>query len=277
MLVSLKEILDIAQERKIGLGAFNTPDMAYAKAIIGAAEELNLPVVIMHAQIHEEMGLCTLEEIAPMMLWYAEHAKVPVCVHLDHGEDVEYVKRALELGFTSVMYDGSVLSREENIANTRYVVELAKQHGASVEAEIGSMGAREGGGGGEDSAYVYTDPVEAAEYVNATGIDALACAIGTAHGLNAKNPKLDFERLEKIRDTVSVPLVMHGGSGVSDEDFRKVIKRGIAKVNYYAYMAKAGAEAINGKDYIQYHVAVQDAIAAMKENVKHAMSVFALR
>ena len=273
MLVSLKELMADANEKGYAVGAFNVSSLETLNAIVQAAEETQKPVILNWVEIHEPY--LPMEQAALIMLDAAKKASVPMCVHLDHGEDVEYVKRALELGFTSVMYDGSVLSREENIANTRYVVDLAKQHGASVEAEIGSMGAREGGGGGEDSAYVYTDPVEAAAYVEATGIDALACAIGTAHGLNAKNPKLDFERLEKIRDAVNVPLVMHGGSGVSDEDFRKVIKRGITKVNYYAYMAKAGAEAINGKDYIQYHVAVQDAIAAMKENVKHAMSVFA--
>ena len=276
MLVTLKEILNIAEERQIAVGSFNTPNMTSIKAVIGAAEELKQPVIIMHAQVHEEMGLCKMEEIVPVMLMFAERANVPVCVHLDHGTDIEYVKKGLELGFTSVMYDGSVLSTEENTANTIIAVESAKITGASVEAEIGSMGARESGGAGNDES-IYTDPKAAELFVNETGIDALACAFGTVHGVYLSEPKLDFDRLREIKSVVDVPLVMHGGSGVSDEDFRKVIKRGITKVNYYAYMAKAGAEAINGKDYIQYHVAVQDAIAAMKENVKHAMSVFALR
>ena len=122
MLVNLKEILKIAEEKKIAIGSFNTPNMTSIKAVISAAEELNQPVIIMHAQVHEEMGLCVMEEIAPIMLMFAKKAKVPVCVHLDHGTDLNYVIRGLELGFTSVMYDGSTLSTEENVANTKIKV-----------------------------------------------------------------------------------------------------------------------------------------------------------
>lgn len=272
MLVNLTEILKIAEEKKIAIGAFNTPNMTSARAIIGAAEELGQPVIIMHAQVHEEMGLCAMDEVAPMMLGFAKKAKVPVCVHLDHGTDIDYVKRGLELGFTSVMYDGSVLPKEENIANTKIAVELAKKKGASVEAEIGSMGAREGGG--VDGSSIYTDPDEAAEFVAATGIDALACAFGTAHGFYKDTPKLDFERLSKIYANIDVPIVMHGGSGVSEEDYREVIKRGVRKVNYYTYMAKEGGEAISGKTYSQLHDALIDAQKAMQENVKKAITVF---
>ena len=144
MLVTLKEILAIAEERKIAVGSFNTPNLASLRAILAAAEELNQPVILMHAQIHEEMGLCTMEEVAPIMLTAAKKASVPVCVHLDHGTDVDYVKRGLELGFTGVMFDGSALPTEENFAKTKEVVTLAKETGASVEAEIGSMGSRHG-------------------------------------------------------------------------------------------------------------------------------------
>ena len=272
MLVNLKQILKIAEEKKIAIGAFNTPNMTSARAIIGAAEELGQPVIIMHAQVHEEMGLCAMDEVAPMMLGFAKKAKVPVCVHLDHGTDIDYVTRGLELGFTSVMYDGSVLPKEENIANTKIAVELAKKKGASVEAEIGSMGAREGGGA--DGSSIYTDPDEAAEFVKITGIDALACAFGTAHGFYKDTPKLDFERLSKIYDNIDVPIVMHGGSGVSEEDYREVIKRGVRKVNYYTYMAKEGGEAISGKTYSQLHDALLDAEKAMRENVKTAIKIF---
>lgn len=272
MLVNLKQILKIAEEKKIAIGAFNTPNMTSARAIIGAAEELGQPVIIMHAQVHEEMELCAMDEVAPMMLGFAKKAKVPVCVHLDHGTDIDYVKRGLELGFTSVMYDGSVLSDEENIANTKIAVELAKKTGASVEAEIGSMGSREGGGA--DGSSIYTDPDEAAEFVKITGIDALACAFGTAHGFYKDTPKLDFERVSNIYSKIDVPIVMHGGSGVSEENYREVIKRGVRKVNYYTYMAKAGGEAISGKTYSQLHDALIDAQKAMQENVKKAITVF---
>ena len=273
MLVTLKEILKIAEEKKIAIGSFNTPNLTSLKAIISAAEELNQPVIIMHAQVHEEMGLCKMDEIAPVMVLFAKMAKVPVCVHLDHGTDLEYVKRGLALGFTSVMYDGSTLSTEENVANTKIAVMEAAKTGASVEAEIGSMGAREGGGGNDES--IYTDPDAAKAFVNETGIDALACAFGTAHGFYKETPKLDFERLSKIYDMIDVPIVMHGGSGVNEEDYKEVITRGVRKVNYYTYMAKAGGEAISNKKYAQFHDALLDAEKAMKENVKAAIKVFA--
>ena len=273
MLVNLKEILKIAEEKKIAIGSFNTPSMAALKAIIKAAEETDTPVIIMHAQVHEEMGLCVMEEIAPVMLMFAKRAKVPVCVHLDHGTDLDYVKRGLELGFTSVMYDGSLLTEEENIKNTKIIVEVAKKTNASVEAEIGSMGAREGGGEGGES--VYTDPDAAKAFTEETGIDALACAFGTAHGLYTKKPQLDFERVEKINSMVSVPLVMHGGSGVSDEDFIRVIDLGIRKINYYTYMAKAAGTAVSEmEDKTFFHDMEVVAIEAMKENVKSAIKVF---
>ena len=273
MLVTLKEILKIAEEQKIAIGAFNGTNLTSLKAVISAAEELNQPVIVMHAQVHEEMGLCKMEEMTPIILFFAKNAKVPVCVHLDHGTDLEYVKRGLALGFTSVMYDGSTLSREENVKNTKIIVEEAAKTGASVEAEIGSMGAGESGEGHGES--IYTDPDDAKAFVSETGIDALACAFGTAHGFYKEAPKLDFERLSKINDMIDVPIVMHGGSGVSAADYKEVISRGVRKINYYTYMAKAGGEAISNKEYAQFHDALLDAQEAMKENVKQAIKVFA--
>ena len=272
MLVTLKNILKIAEAKKCAIGSFNTPNFESLKAVIGAAEELNQPVIIMHAQIHEEMGLCKMDEIAPIMLFMADRARVPVCVHLDHGTDLDYVKKGLDLGFTSVMYDGSALPDEINFANTSIAVEMAQETGASVEAEIGSMGARESGAEGGES--IYTTPSAAKKFSEETGIDALACAFGTAHGIYLKEPKLDFARLDEINKITNVPIVMHGGSGVSHEDYRKVISLGVRKINYYTYMAKAGAEAVSGKTYGQFHDAANDAITAMKADVKKARSVF---
>lgn len=273
MLVTLKEILKIAEARGCAIGSFNTPNMASIKAVIAAAEEKNEPVIIMHAQVHEEMGLCKMDEIAPVMLFFADKAKVPVCVHLDHGEDLDYVKRGLELGFTSVMYDGSNLDEKLNFANTSITVELAERYGASVEAEIGSMGARESGESGGES--IYTDPVAAEKFAAETGIDALACAFGTAHGVYLTQPQLDFERLLEIKNRVDIPLVMHGGSGVSHKDYRKVIELGIRKINYYTYMAKAGGSAVAQlQDKTFYHDIEVAAIAAMKQDVINAINVF---
>lgn len=272
MLVTLKEILEIAQNSKTAVGSFNTPNMTSVLSVIGAAEKLSQPVILMHAEVHEEMGLCKMEDILPVMLHFAKKATVPVCVHLDHGTDLDYVKRGLALGFTSVMYDGSTLSEEENTANTKKIVAAAQKSGASVEAEIGSMGAREGGGTGDTS--VYTEPDAAKRFVENTRIDALACAFGTAHGFYLKKPKLDFERLSKIGSLVNAPIVMHGGSGVSTDDYREVIRRGVRKINYYTYMAKAGGAAISNKEYAQFHDAVKDAQAAMQNDVEKAIRVF---
>ncbi len=273
MLVTLKNILKIAEAKGIAVGSFNTPNLDSIKAVISAAEELNQPVIIMHAQVHEEMGLCKMEEIAPIMLFMAERASVPVCVHLDHGTDLDYVKRGLELGFTSVMYDGSAESMDINLANTCMIVDEAAKYGASVEAEVGSMGAREGGG--EGGASIYTDPDLAVDFVEQTGIDALACAFGTAHGIYLTKPQLDFDRVSEIKSKINVPIVMHGGSGVSEDDYKKVINCGVRKINYYTYMAKAGGEAVASMDgKALYHDITLVAQNAMKENVKSAMKVF---
>lgn len=272
MLTTLKSILEIAEQSHCAIGSFNTPNLTSIKAVLAAAEELQQPVILMHAQVHEEMHLCQMEEIAPIMLFMAKRAKVPVCVHLDHATDLDYLQRGLALGFTSVMYDGSTLSNTENTENTKAAVAAAKTYGASVEAEIGSMGSREGGKAADTS--IYTDPAAAEQFVADTGIDALACAFGTAHGFYTSAPKLDLERLSEIRNRISVPIVMHGGSGVRPEDYREVIRRGVRKVNYYTYMAKAGAAAISNREYQQFHDALTDAEQAMKENVETAISIF---
>ncbi len=273
MIVNLKNILKIAEAEGCAVGSFNTPNFESLRAVIGAAEALKQPVIIMHAQVHEEMGLCKMEEIAPVMLFMAERASVPVCVHLDHGTDLDYVRRALELGFTSVMYDGSEQSLDINRANTCIIKEIAERKNISIEAEVGSMGAREAGSGGGES--IYTDPEAAAEFVKSTGIDALACAFGTAHGIYLKQPKLDFERVRKIKSMINVPIVMHGGSGVSNEDYKKVISCGVRKINYYTYMAKAGGEAVDKMaDRTFFHDIAAAAEQGMKENVKAAIRVF---
>ena len=275
MLVNLSEILKIAEDTKTAVGSFNTPNMTSLLAVLDAAEELKRPVILMHAQVHEEMGFCKMAEIAPVMRLFAERASVPVCVHLDHGTDLAYIEKGLSLGFNSVMYDGSTLPSEENLENTRKARELSLAFGASLEAEIGSMGARESGASGTQDESIYTDPEAAKAFVEQTGIDALACAFGTAHGVYLKQPKLDIPRLEKINSLVSVPLVMHGGSGVSVLDYRRVIARGIRKINYYTYMAKAGGSALaQMKELTFFHDVEVEARRAMKEDVLQAIRIF---
>ena len=287
MLVTLKEIIEIAEEKRVAIGSFNTPSLAAIEAVIGAAEEEEQPVILMFAECHEEW--VPLHLIGPAMLNAAKKAKVPVCVHLDHGEHTEYIRRALEIGFTGVMFDGSVLSYEENVANTKKGVEMAKMCGASVEAELGCMGRRESGAnegsGNQDETKIYTDPGLAAEFVAETGIDLLACSFGTTHGIYLSKPKLDFQIIRDVRaQTKGIPVVMHGGSGVSREDYHEVVKAGVRKINYFTYMDKAGGQGV--KDYLdhapadtplfysQVYLAARD---AMKENVRHAIRMFALK
>lgn len=273
MLTNLTNVLAYAKKNQCAVGSFNTPNLESILAVIGAAEELNQPVILMHAQIHEEMKLARLDVIGRIMVMSAEQAKIPVCVHLDHGTDVEYLKRALDLGFTSVMYDGSLEAYAINRDNTRKTVEIAGQYGASVEAEIGSLGSRESGG--TDSESIYTDPEDAVKFVADTGINALACAFGTAHGIYLKKPQLDFPRLAKIHSLIDIPLVMHGGSGVSHEDYRRAISHGIRKINYYTYMAKAGGEGVRAMpDATFFHDIAVAAEATMKQDALNAMKVF---
>lgn len=278
MLASLKEVMEMANQGGYAIGAFNTPNLECLLAVIHNAEEMNVPVIISHAQLHEEIA--PLDDIGPIMVYVAKNAKVKVCVHLDHGEDLDYLERALEIGFTSVMYDGSLYSYEENVENTKKAVELAAKYNADVEAEIGVMGGREAGASdtGVKAEDMYTDPDVAAKFVAETGIDALAASFGTAHGLYKAAPKLDFERIEQICAKTGIPLVMHGGSGVSPEDYRKAIAKGVRKINYYSYMSNAGVkeakELLGAQDVTYYHDIAMAAQKAMKADVLKAMNVF---
>ena len=286
MLVTLQWILKKAEEQNIAIGAFNTPNLESLQAIICAAEELQLPVIIQFAQCHESW--IPLSVIGPMMIEAARKAAVPVCVHLDHGETLEYVQQALDLGFTGVMYDASTLPYEVNVANTKKVVEMAAMKGAGVEAELGSMGRRESGNGdhsgAEDETKIYTDPLQAKEFVRDTGVDALACSFGTTHGIYLTEPRLDFSVVSNVRSlTGNLPVVMHGGSGVSKEDFHTAVRSGVRKINYFTYMDKSGGTAaeeyLNGLQKNEprfFSEVLAAAREAMKENVKGAMRTFAL-
>lgn len=273
MLVTLKNVLEYAEAYGQAIGAFNGNTLEGIQATLSAAEELKQPVILQFARVHECYN--TLDVMGPIMLMMAENASVPVCVHLDHGEDLDYIHKALEMGFTSVMYDGSALDFDKNVANTRMVVEMAERYGASVEAEIGAMG-----GDGTTDEERYTNPDEAKRFVELTGIDALACSFGTIHGLYYAEPKLDFDRITEIREKTGVPVVMHGGSGVSEADFKECIKRGVRKINYYTYAAKAGGEAVKkkcqeaGNETVYYHDVATWGREALRADVMEAMKVF---
>lgn len=276
MLVNLKEILALAEEKKCAVGAFNTPTLECLNAVIDAAEKLNVPVIISHAELHEEVS--PLVKIGPVMVQAAKAARVPVCVHLDHCETLDYMARALEIGFTGVMYDGSTLPYEENLANTKKAVAMAKNYNCGVEAELGALASREGGTANA-SGPVYTDPDEAVTFCRETGIDALAPSFGTAHGIYKSKPVLDLERVKVISEKTGLPLVMHGGSGVSPEDYRTGISNGLRKINYYSYMSKAGTSAVREllekEDVTFFHDLALAAQKAMQADAEIAMRIFA--
>ncbi len=276
MIINLKEILKYASEHNCAIGSFNTPTLESLQAVLEAAEELNKPVIIMHAQCHEADA--PLDIIGPCMVELASRAKVPVCVHLDHGEDLDYLQRSLDIGFSSIMIDASALPYETNVDLTKKAVAMAKKYNASVEAEIGVLGGREAGNSRPlTKEEMYTDPLLAKRFVDETGIDALACSFGTAHGIYKVKPELDFSRIKSISELCDLPLVMHGGSGVSKEDYITAIDCGIRKINYYSYMAREGVYAtreIVQKDITFYHEIASYATKRMKENVLEAMKTF---
>lgn len=275
MLVNLNEVLKFAEKNNCAIGAFNTPTLENMEAVIRVSEKYNVPVIMMHAECHEADA--PLEIIGPVMKLMAENAKVPVCIHLDHCEHMDYLKRALELGFTSVMLDASTKSYEENVSLTREAVSLAHPLNASVEAEIGVLGGREAGDSRPLSPEeMYTDPELAKRFVDDTKIDALACSFGTAHGIYKVKPKLDFERIKKIKAITNVPIVMHGGSGLEDDEYRQAIKCGVRKINAYSYIARAGvkgAKEITNTDITFYHEAASYVIKAMENEVEKIVRV----
>ena len=278
MLVNLNEILAMAEKRKCAVGAFNTPNLECINAVLDAAEKLGEPVILSHAQLHEEIS--PLKVIGPVMVLLAEKSSVPVCVHLDHCETLSYMERALDLGFTGVMYDGSTLPYEENAENTRKAAEMIRGYSCGLEAEIGAMASREGGSG-PAAGPVYTDPDQAAAFCRETGIDALAPSFGTAHGIYKAKPVLDFERVREISRKTGLPLVMHGGSGVSPEDYRKGIACGLRKINYYSYMAKAGTSAVRDmlekEDVTFFHDLAFSAQKAMEADAERAIRIFRMK
>lgn len=227
MLVNMRDLLKDAQKGNYAVGSFSVANMEMVLGVLKAAEELNAPVILQIAEVRLKQS--PLELIGPLMVAAAKNAKTPVAVHFDHGKTKEKINQALELGFTSVMFDGSHLPLEENISQTLDIIKSAREYGASVEAEIGCVGGSEDGS--EDIAINCTKPEDAVRFAEETGVDALAIAIGNAHGNYKSTPKLRFDILEECARLVSAPLVLHGGTGISPEDFVKCSKTGIKKIN----------------------------------------------
>lgn len=269
MLVNMNAVLFPAKKNKYAVGLFNAVNLELARGIMGAAESMRAPVIIGTAEVLFPYG--PLEEVSYYLIPMAKKADVPVVVHLDHGLKKETCLKALELGFSSIMYDCSTDYYEDNVKKVKEMADIAHSYGATIEAELGHVGDNEGSAegesGDENPEKYYTDPKMAKDFVEKTGVDALAIAVGTAHGAYTLPPKLDFERIRTIANTVDIPLVLHGGSGLTDADFKRAIQEGISKVNIFTDINVAAVEA-ELKKFSSVKKGIIDLIPAAVEAVK---------
>lgn len=238
MLVNMNDILLPAKEGKYGVGFFNAVNVEMARAIIETAEELKAPVMIGTAEVL--LPAMELDLVANYLIPMAKKATVPVCVHYDHGLTFERCMQAVKLGFTSIMYDCSTAPYEENITKVAEMVKICHAMGVTVEAELGHVGDNAGSGKLTNPEDYFTDPDTAVDYVKRTGVDSLAVAVGNAHGDYAFPPKLDFDRIQIISGKTNLPLVLHGGSGLADADFKNAVRLGVSKINIFTDIDKAG-------------------------------------
>lgn len=267
MLATLTDVLVPARKGKYGIGLFNTINSEMCRGVLAAAEEMNCPVIIGTAQVL--FPVSPLQEVFEMIIPQAKRASVPVVCHLDHGLDAKTCRKALELGFTSIMYDCSTLSFEDNIKEVKELAYAAHSVGATIEGELGHVGDNQGSAEKSlDPKSYYTDPKQAREFVESTKIDALAIAVGTAHGAYKLPPKLDFERIKEIAAIIDTPLVLHGGSGLTDQDFRHAIECGISKVNIFTDINFAYAQGI--RKALTENSGISDVIPIAVESVKQA-------
>ena len=275
MLVNMKDILKKAQEGKYAVGFFNAVNVEMARAVIETAEEMHASVIVGTAEVL--LPAMPLERVAEYLIPMAKKASVPVAVHYDHGLTFEKCMEALRLGFTSIMYDCSTAGYDENLKSVAEMVKICHAIGATVEGELGHVGDNEGAGKLLKPSDYYTDPDQAEDFVQKTGLDALAVAVGNAHGDYKFPPKLDFDRISIISDLTQVPLVLHGGSGLSDDDFREAARRGICKVNIFTDLDKAGKAGIekglqSGASTIMQLIPY--AIEAMKAVAREKINLF---
>ena len=242
MLVNMNDLLLPAREGKYGVGFFNAVNVEMARAVIETAEELRAPVMVGTAEVL--LPAMPLERVAEYLIPMAQKASVPVCVHYDHGLSFEKCMEALKLGFTSVMFDCSTAPYEENAAQVAEMVKICHATGVTVEGELGHVGDNEGAGKLLNPSDFFTDPGLASDYARRTGVDALAVAVGNAHGEYRFPPRLDFERIRVIAEETGLPLVLHGGSGISDDAFRRAVREGICKINIFTDLDRAGKAGI---------------------------------
>lgn len=275
MLVNMKEMLEKAKIEKYGVGFFNAVNIEMARAIIETAEEMKAPVIVGTAEIL--LPFMELDHVAGYLIPMAKEASVPVCVHYDHGLTFERCMEALRLGFTSIMYDCSTAGYEDNLTQVKEMVKICHAMDVTVEGELGHVGDNFGSGKLENPSDYFTDPDTAEEYVKKTGVDALAVAVGNAHGDYAFPPKLDFDRIKVISDRTGIPLVLHGGSGLADSDFKSAVQLGISKINIFTDIDKAGKAGIEkglaeGAGTMTALMSYE--IEAMKEVVREKITLF---
>ncbi len=270
----MKDLLRDAEANNKAIGAFNVANMEMIMGTVKAAEELNTPIILQVAEARLKHS--PLSYIGPMMVQIAKEAKVKIAVHLDHGKTLYTVKEALDLGFTSVMFDGSSYPLEENIRQTNQVVELAKKYNATTEGELGVVGGKEG----EDISHKvhYTNPEEVKTFVDATKVDALAVAIGNAHGHYVGEPQLNFEVLKEISTKVDIPIVLHGGSGISGMEFRRCIDLGVRKINIatasFDALTNGAKNYLNTKGSHDYFLLNEEMVHGVYESVKQCIDIF---
>ena len=278
-LFNLRDLLSDARDKKYGILATNAFNFDSAQTIIKAAEEKKSPVILMTAE-----GLFkyfSFNNLAGYMVSLAKEASIPVALNLDHGYNIEVIRRAIKAGFTSVMFDGSHLTLEENINTIKQIVKISHPLKISVEGEVGLIKGLEGGNDPNDKEINkehFTRMEDAIKFVKETGVDALAVAVGTIHGLFRNKPNVDFERISRIRDAVKVPLVLHGGSGLSDDDYKKAVKCGITKINYFTgLLVVARNEMVkiveSGED-VNYIDINYKAMLAIKKEIMERMDIF---
>lgn len=269
MLVNMNEVLLPAKKNHYAVGLFNAVNLELARGIIAAAEATQSPVIMGTAEVLFPYG--PLEEVSYYLIPMAKKANVPVVVHLDHGLNYDTCLKALELGFSSIMYDCSTDSYEDNVRKVKEMADIAHSYGATIEGELGHVGDNEGSAEGdsnlEDPSKYFTDPALAKDFVEKTGVDALAIAVGNAHGAYKLPPKLDFDRIRTIANMVDVPLVLHGGSGLTDSDFKRAIQEGISKVNIFTDINIAAVKA-EFRQFSDMNKGIIDLIPAAVEAIK---------
>ena len=277
MLVTTKEMFERSRKYNYAIVAPDFWDSNSCRAYVETAEELGVPVILSFAQAHSEM--LSMEEAFALAKFYGEKASVPVAIHLDHGLDVESVKKAVDIGYTSVMIDASSQPYDVNVARTKEVCDYAHAHGVVVEAELGHVGSgdvitSENKEALDEDFNIYTEVPMAKLFVEETGVDSLAVSIGTSHGLYKGTPVIDFERLHDLREALPVPLVLHGGSGSGDRNLEKCATEGISKINVFTDFTVAALEAIKDEDYTNWYKLIRDANAGIKEKLKFYFKLF---